>query len=78
MLDSAGCVVRTIIITTLLTVFYAPPAKAGKRPSFFFIRQGTSPIKSHFRLDFLAWNGKTRSLDLGSFDFAVIKGSPYC
>jgi hypothetical protein len=27
-------------------------------PSFFFIRQGDSPIKPHFRLDFPAWSGK--------------------
>jgi hypothetical protein len=66
MLAFVGCVTRTIFVATLLTVFYTPPADTGKRPSFFFIRQGVSPIKSHFRLDFLAWSGKTRSLDFES------------
>jgi hypothetical protein len=66
MLNFVGCIPRATFVTTLLAVFYAPPADPGKRPSFSTPGEEIE-LKMRFNWrNILPDEEKTRSLDLES------------
>jgi hypothetical protein len=62
---------RQVWVIKSLIAFLTSPIDTGKRPSFTLVRLAVSPKKVNFRLDFLGWSGKTRSLDKRSYPFFI-------